>query len=1529
MPTPPSRPDGPHRPIRPGVPTRPVRPQPPDDRPGRPERPERPKPPDDRPGRPERPERPKPPVDEERPGRPARPGFPNLPDPIVGGPITLDPEIIDRLRGEADPLLLVPLRLEYRVVAGRSGAPASIAFRWFPDDGFAEDGIEPPEDEERAAVEEAVAALDGRDWWDVDDEDVLGIVSHLADEVGAIRAVHLLRHRDDAPDTTSRAGRIALLPERVTLFAVTDDEVRELAVGEPITSFSYGDDLFADDSWFVDLDAVVERGMGVRLTEPDTVNAAVEAEWIVAVGLHADDAVDDVERLITDGIATGRFAFLRQDAATNDGDGTAGHELAPGSDLPRFLTDASAHEQGLHDGGSGRSAGTLAEALGLAPRALEPARRSADSGREDAEAMLRVVLPALMEQVPDQTPHLDDVDTDDLIDFFATWICARGSLPAVRFGDEPYGVLPVTRLADLEALPSDDEADEALQGFLGSYATTVGRWLAARADEHVSVISPDGDDPAAALEDALKVSPVSRRLDVDAGDGEGTFPVGCPYVTHDDHQPGEYLEALRTTALSALPDPSADDQDTPLLYRLARRSASRRVGRLAQLAQAGASGQVASQLDTILGRLGEADLRIAPEREADEPEAGGDATGAGRGAATQGPRISARVRRQAEVVGGELAVVRDLSAAVETLSSVQQSSIAQLADRGELSGFDQAVGNRLQWFTRGFGDALRHLARVAERNDGVAQLETLLFETVDVVQHRVDAWAAGLAYRRLTARRRHADVEGLRGGYYGLLGRLRTSSATAETDGYLQAPSPEQATTAAVLRAAHLRFGDEGAFDVDLSSERVRHALGLYELVQRGLSLEEILGLAGERWLHDRRLDRLIAPLRARFPLHDPDDGESLEIRLFDGRRFLDADLEELDLDDDGAAEPLRRLRNALSDDLDALSDLVMAEAVHQRVQGNADAAHAWLQVLSGDVGPAEPTFQRTHRRGHGTAHAVLLLARARQPSGEATPRELAEPSLAAWVTEVLGGLGGREVTVEVSSDGRPGTSMSLAVGADLGMTPWDLVVGGRDEVRLRATVTFLRRWQTDEELATQLGPPPASLPALTGDRSVAVHLDGTDGVEEVLARAGTIRQGLARGRPLQLSDLHATADATRSLHEEETVARLVEAAGALRGRVEELASHVDDLAARLDQDLNAALVHARNLRTLRDDAATGAEVATEAAALHTATDSLHGTLVAVSRTAVPRALLLSASTELRDDPDRFEDDALAVIEHLQRGRRTLSDALTATNDTPRTAPEARGAVRVLTEALQGALDGRALHVLPPYVPRDAAAPELQATSPVGERLADWSTARAGVRAALAFADATDVHTFAVTEAATTDDTGADVGDPRDEVVSPRSRFAGTVLSPSDDPAALDAVVGVVIDEWVESVPSREQVTGIAINHDTPRNEAPNALLLCEPPTTALRRWDASEAATMVVETLRWMKVRALTTEVAAPLGSLLAGANQVARRGGDADDAQPRVPWQQLRWELLPVDLGSGQFVLTDGIDADMLNEAISRRRR
>ena len=164
----------------------------------------------------------------------------------------------------------------------------------------------------------------------------------------------------------------------------------------------------------------------------------------------------------------------------------------------------------------------------------------------------------------------------------------------------------------------------------------------------------------------------------------------------------------------------------------------------------------------------------------------------------------------------------------------------------------------------------------------------------------------------------------------------------------------------------------------------------LLDMLQAGLSPSEALGYLAERNLHDQHQDILTFRLRDLFPLRDPRDDAALEVRLSDGLAFLAADIAALV--SPAEVPPLRALQDELRKDFDALADIVVAEATHLRAMGRADAANAWLQVLSGETIPGWPSVVRTRRMVMGRPIASSCSWNPLSPSP--TIRRAPSPSL-------------------------------------------------------------------------------------------------------------------------------------------------------------------------------------------------------------------------------------------------------------------------------------------------------------------------------------------------------------------------------------------------------------------------------------------------------------------------------------------------------------------------------------------------------
>lgn len=269
------------------------------------------------------------------------------------------------------------------------------------------------------------------------------------------------------------------------------------------------------------------------------------------------------------------------------------------------------------------------------------------------------------------------------------------------------------------------------------------------------------------------------------------------------------------------------------------------------------------------------------------------------------------------------------------------------------------VPGRLQLITALGPEWVRLLAPMRSQRLGLVQLaklpvgrlEALLHEALDVAAYRLDAWVSALATRRL-GQLRQAQPVGLHVGAWGWVGApplppLQASVATpARSEGFELAPSLAHARTAAVLHSGfmHHRRGQPTAqgMAVDLASDRVRAALELLHLVRAGQGVGEVLGRRLERWLVDHGLGPRLPALRELAPLAGARFG-------IDGVRLDEA------WQDRPPESALAEAAGVLRGWIDGLADLMLAEGVHQLVNGRRERARAAIEAIErGEVLPAE-----------------------------------------------------------------------------------------------------------------------------------------------------------------------------------------------------------------------------------------------------------------------------------------------------------------------------------------------------------------------------------------------------------------------------------------------------------------------------------------------------------------------------------------------------------------------------------------------
>lgn len=280
-----------------------------------------------------------------------------------------------------------------------------------------------------------------------------------------------------------------------------------------------------------------------------------------------------------------------------------------------------------------------------------------------------------------------------------------------------------------------------------------------------------------------------------------------------------------------------------------------------------------------------------------------------------------------------------------------------------------------------------------------AEVLDALFATLDTASHRVDPWATGLAAARLD--KLLGDRVPFYLGAYGWVDRPRPATGQPGSPpkpgpteaGLLHAPSYGQALTAALLRERAVRYPGETNWQMTIDSAKVRGAIRLAERVRLGVHPYEALGLEVERLVGDWDAVRV---LRQHFKLRTTHQGQ----RCCDGARVLRAVFDGAEPLPAGLPPDLDAILTPLREVMDTYADLLLADGVHALVSGEGETAFAAMEAAAGLGAPPELRAMRTPRQAEAVrVQAWVVLP----PAGGNSPATVADPAFAALLTRELG----------------------------------------------------------------------------------------------------------------------------------------------------------------------------------------------------------------------------------------------------------------------------------------------------------------------------------------------------------------------------------------------------------------------------------------------------------------------------------------------------------------------------------------------
>ncbi len=1294
-----------------------------------------------------------------------------------------------------------------------------------------------------------------------------------------------------------------------------------------------------DAGWLVDFSAALTIGMALQI--PITwqpVTATIDRLLVLGTRttLSGADSQARLESLIRAQTYTQGVSFVAQGTPSNNTP-----DVASGFDS-RATTFASSPlaqaDWPVLRSGDGSNRDILSKTLGISDGVLAGLDGAATPEQRDAYHMNTALWRPTWGYYLEQMMAGAGSPTDNAIylgrQHFSNYVRARGPLPVLRFGVEPYGVLPVISL-DRWQSREGTAIDAPLVRFVRALRDVWRRSLT-----NVPRL-PGSADPASDLLRILAMSPTSLAYATHPAQPPVRWPaqstpastavgsaaahaiaqqMGLGWVPRQVHTMfATYLEAAQVSGGTVEPQVAS----SALLPAVEVLSDSDPVDYLAVLANASLAQlqNPASTFPTLLYVL----LRHAALLEY--------AAAAYRIRLRQG-QVTAGARVEPDVVGSQSPTPWDLlnqTVAAQDppvvsayLDGIKASLVAEV-DR-DLAPPGAIWRRGLYDVSTATGDRATDLREFAAFSRGMTYLGTrpsavvarLAAETLDLSSHRLDAWATSFATKRLEWLR-STSPKGVYFGGYGLVEALQPTIRASVTPptiptgesapelqtplyqspankGYLHTPSLAHATSAAILRSGYLSrqaTNDGQVLAVNVSSARVRTAQWILDGVRQGQPLSSLLGYRFERGLHEHHqelvLDQYISAFRQIAPLDlppatDPRWLAAVQAKpagnIVDGlallTRFRASSNSPLALPW-GAGNLLPLVGSAaytacmielqrLDDNLDAITDLVTAEAVHQVAFGNTLRAGATLEAIArGEAPPPDMDLVRTPRSGVGLTHRLMIVLQdGGVPGGwgNPSPRARAEPFLNAWAARLLGpSAATASCTVEYldPETGQPLVSQGVPLTREFTLADPALGLSPLDVVYLPESSTAGQWSELEQRVAyAALRSPPGPLPPTASVRLTFSRRPGASALPlrfaEVLEPARTLRHLVTSARALGPRDF-APADVTVS---------------------DDLNSD-DPPAGQAGSDPDGLLRLSNRADTASRDFQAAAQMLDTTLASLSDMDALRAQMLSLSAFGISGAVPLYPLGSGDSIAAKLTAQATSVAAEAD----TRVQRLLALEATSASATATAGGARDYHVARLQLIFGNDFRVLPRFEAPGAstlgnsfaASDSLQAGNPL--ECVTWFQRISRVRA-----NATLLNTSLMYSEALGGSDGvafrvgqlpyqagdrwvglplvAQPGSPPDAPppALPAGKLSLVVHAPTSfDPTAF--LAGLLVEDWTEVVPSAEETTGFVFHCDQPHARAPQAILLAVA-ADASTSWTLDALEATLLETIDLSRLRSV-----------------------------------------------------------------------
>ena len=754
-------------------------------------------------------------------------------------------------------------------------------------------------------------------------------------------------HDSTKTNAWSRAPRTNVMPDKFVVILYEGGEIVNQVVGRIIPDELFvGPDPFdakkafqTKDTklvfgeaydWTSDFDKAIDAGLGFRI--PLTGNQIANGfEKILVLGvlLSASETESQVmvEQLIDNHhYSPNGFSIVPQGAPTNNTDQKgSGYTRNDPFGSTSYVVEAGDALFEKTDDCDGRS---LADALGIEYAPLQNIMHSNAKEYREAVAMNKAMYPGTLGYYfSTLMKPVFDVEAQDAVrDFFVNQVTGRGPLPAIRVGDQPYGVLLTSDFSRweedsrrfLRQTPFYPKLLRALQAYQSIWAGMLGK---------LNFVGKSGSNASDVLMDILGLQAGSvefhqrNAYSTDDLIDQANFKAGGRYV--DDLRKsftskGRVLDFLEALGASFTGDDGR--QQVPQLLRLVyhHRTTILDAANLIDGVPLSEEKWIRNYDETAkknyLHWLAEATNATVLERQ-----------DFGAGVAAPNTLLYLMLRKalleQLHNAAARWFDNRGVSVADATVArnfmnirpepslskwEVMKAPVSVIeADSpfAKLTVAELLLGHTDPAEATFLNEVRSSIAQLAQLP--TARLERCFTEHLDTCSYRLDAWHAGLFNVRLQEQRGTASDgahdqrrKGIHLGAYGWVEHVKPSSKRqlvreavhpklqptngaplfeyTDNGGFVHAPSLNHASAAAVLRAGYMAHATEQNPDVmavNLSSERVRRALSILQGIRQGQTMEALLGYQFERGLHDRasannalNLNLYIYSFRDKFP---------------------------------------------------------------------------------------------------------------------------------------------------------------------------------------------------------------------------------------------------------------------------------------------------------------------------------------------------------------------------------------------------------------------------------------------------------------------------------------------------------------------------------------------------------------------------------------------------------------------------------------------------------------------------------------